>query len=523
MKHFFYVLSFIIFTTFACKPLRTPTSINDDGKLEVVFLQVNDVYEISPVSGGKSGGLARVHTLKKQYLKSNSNTYLVMAGDFLSPSVYNSLMYEGKRIRGRQMVDVMNSAGMDLVMFGNHEFDFSENDLLDRINESEFQWIASNAFHKLKDSIVPFAKIKAHASLPIPEYIIMRVKDKDGTTANIGIIGLTIPINKAEYVSYSDPLTTAKNIYNKLKDSVDAFVAITHQYIDDDKKLAAQIPGITVILGGHEHRMIFEKEAGIYITKAHSNARSAYIVKLQIDKNSKQVKVLPELKYIDETIALDTATNGVVQKWENIAERNYNAIGFDPKKIAISDIDSLDGREENTYQRPTNLTRLIVAAMVNAAPLADIDIFNSGAIRNDEILQMPLTQFDFLRILPFGGGIREVDMKASLLIKTLDQGKNNKGGGGFLQYNENLTYDENNKQWKLKGLPIDPVKIYRVAMTDFLLTGREVKLNYLHPTNPEIVKIYEAQTSVSSDQSDIRLAIIRYLEKKNNAPNPKGG
>ncbi len=171
MKHFFYVLLITIFGTCACKPLRT-ASVNDDGKLEVVFLQVNDVYEISPVSGGKSRGLARVHTLKKQYLKSNPNTYMVMAGDFLSPSVYNSLMYEGKRIRGKQMVDVMNAAGMDLVMFGNHEFDFDENDLLDRINESEFQWIASNAFHKLKDTTVPFAKTKGSVSFPIPDILL---------------------------------------------------------------------------------------------------------------------------------------------------------------------------------------------------------------------------------------------------------------------------------------------------------------------------------------------------------------
>ncbi len=279
----------------------------------------------------------------------------------------------------------------------------------------------------------------------------MRLKDNDGTTANIGIIGLTIPSNKTEYVSYSDPLTTAKNIYNKLKDSVDAFVAITHQFVSDDKKLAAEIPGITVILGGHEHRMIFEKEAGVYITKAHSNARSAYVVKLQIDKNSKQVKVLPELKYIDETIALDSTTNRVVQKWENIAEKNYSALGFDPKKMVVNNMDFLDGRDDNTRYGYTNLTRLIVEAMADASPHADVVIFNSGSIRIDEILNMPLTQYDILRTLPFGGGIREVDMKGSLLIKTLDQGKNNKGGGGFLQYNENVNYDGNSNQWKLKN------------------------------------------------------------------------
>jgi 2',3'-cyclic-nucleotide 2'-phosphodiesterase (5'-nucleotidase family) len=332
MKLFFYfILSIALHGAASCKTARNASSAIDDGKLEAIFVQVNDVYEISPISGGKEGGLARVHLLKKQYLQSNPNTYLVMAGDFLSPSVYNSLVHEGKRIRGKQMVEVMNAAGMDLVIFGNHEFDFSESDFFERINESSFQWIASNTLHYVKDAIIPFEKTTGNFSVPVPEYIIMRLKDNDGTSANIGIIGLTISVNKAEYVSYTDPLTTAKKIYNRIKDSVDAFVAITHQFVSDDKKLAAEIPGITVILGGHE-QMIFEKEAGVYITKAHSNARSAYIVKLQIDKTSKKINVVPELRYIDESIALDSATNSVVQKWENIAEKNYSALGFDPKK-----------------------------------------------------------------------------------------------------------------------------------------------------------------------------------------------
>jgi 2',3'-cyclic-nucleotide 2'-phosphodiesterase (5'-nucleotidase family) len=86
----------------------------DNGKIDVNFVQINDVYEIAPLSGGKEGGMARVASLKKKYLEQNPNTYLVIAGDFLSPSVYNSLLHEGKLIRGKQMVDALNVAGTDL-------------------------------------------------------------------------------------------------------------------------------------------------------------------------------------------------------------------------------------------------------------------------------------------------------------------------------------------------------------------------------------------------------------------------
>ena len=98
----------------------------DDKKIDLTFLQINDVYEIAPLAGGKEGGVARVATLKKQYLQKNPNTFLVIAGDFLSPSVYNSLQYNGKAIRGKQMVESLNAAGLDLAVFGNLDFDIKE-------------------------------------------------------------------------------------------------------------------------------------------------------------------------------------------------------------------------------------------------------------------------------------------------------------------------------------------------------------------------------------------------------------
>ena len=129
-----------ITATLSCTVTRPPAPLpKDDGKLEVTFVQVNDVYEISPTSGGNAGGMARVATIKKEYKSQNLNTFLVMSGDFLSPSIYNSLTFQGKRIRGKQMVESMNSAATDIVVFGNHEFDVSETELQERINESNFQ------------------------------------------------------------------------------------------------------------------------------------------------------------------------------------------------------------------------------------------------------------------------------------------------------------------------------------------------------------------------------------------------
>jgi 2',3'-cyclic-nucleotide 2'-phosphodiesterase (5'-nucleotidase family) len=293
---------------------------------------------------------------------------------------------------------------------------------------------------------------------------------------------------------------------------VDAVVAITHQSMQEDETLAKEIPGLAAILGGHEHDQRFEKVGNIYITKAMANAKSAYVVNLSINKNKHKIKAIATLEKINEAVAIDSVANAVVQKWQGIAEKNYSSLGFDAKNVLITKGDALDGRESEIRTHSTNLTKLIVASIADAVPKADVVITNSGSIRVDDILQTPISEYDILRTLPFGGSIREVDMKGSLLIKTLEQGKKNIGIGGFLLHNENLV--NANDKWLLNNAPVDPSKTYHVAISDFLLTGKEANLDYLNPTNVDIIKTYDAVTSITDPRSDIRLAVVRYLEKK---------
>src|SRR5262245_20540434 len=55
----------------------------------VTFLQINDVYSTIPIDG--AGGLARVAMLKQQLAAAGKTPVLVIAGDFLSPSVASSV------------------------------------------------------------------------------------------------------------------------------------------------------------------------------------------------------------------------------------------------------------------------------------------------------------------------------------------------------------------------------------------------------------------------------------------------
>jgi 2',3'-cyclic-nucleotide 2'-phosphodiesterase (5'-nucleotidase family) len=152
---------------------------------------------------------------------------------------------------------------------------------------------------------------------------------------------------------------------------------------------------------------------------------------------------------------------------------------------------------------------MVTASMAFACPKADVVIFNSGSIRLDDILTPPITQYDVIRTLPFGGGIREVDMKGALLLQVLNAGIKNKNNGGFLQFQP---VKNTSDRFELNGVPVDESKTYRVALSEYLLSGKETNLEFLNEKNPGIIKVYPAETAVTSPKSDIRLAIVQYMQ-----------
>lgn len=495
----------------ACSPRIGKTTGADDGSIEIQILQVNDVYEIAPIENGKTGGMARLAWLNDSLKQQNPNTLHIMAGDFLSPSVYNTITYQGQRIRGKQMVETMNAAGTDMVVFGNHEFDITEDELQQRINESNFEWVSTNTFHHSAKGNLPFAKTTAYSSSPFPETLIKTFTDADGSTAKVGFIGLTLPFNKAAYVHYADALQRAVAAYNKLKDSCDAVVALTHQAEEDDIRLAKALPGLAAIIGGHEHDNRHRKVGTVLISKAHANARSAYLVKIMINTRDHSSTVSDKLLMITDAIKEQAATKAIADKWMGIAEANFASLGFDAKHILMKDGAPLEGRESIVRSSKSNLTMLIIKAMEAAAPQAEAAIVNSGSIRVDDILRPPVSEYDILRTLPFGGGITEVLMNGKLLKQILDAGRKNQGSGGWLQMSEQLVYDKMERVWILNKNIIRNEQLYRIALPDFLLTGGEANMGFLTKSNRDIVKLFSKPAGKTA-MNDIRIAIIQYLQ-----------
>lgn len=474
----------------------TPNSPHDT-LVKLTLLQINDVYEITPVGGGKEGGMARVATVRKQLLAQNPNTFTVLAGDLVSPSALGTAKVDGERLDGKQMIAVLNALGLNYCTFGNHEFDLKEQPFLQRLAESRFNWVSSNAFDRNKK---PFPNV--------PDNIVFTVSNASNQQARIGLFGVTLTKNAPEYVKFSDPLETAKAQVKALRSKVDILIALTHLTIEEDVQLAQALPEIDLILGGHEHENVQLWRGSDFtpIFKADANARSVYIHELSFDTETKRVQIASRLLPINDKIAEDAEVNQVVQQWVEKGFGAFRQMGFDPAKVVTTTNVALDGRESSVRNHATQLTNIITASFLAAAPKAELAIFNGGSIRiDDELPPGNITEYDVIRVLPFGGALTHVEMKGALLRRVLEQGAANKGSGGYLQ-TANVSFSEAKNMWLINGAALDGRRTYQVAISDFLITGKEQNLDYLNRQNPEL-------RVINDNVIDVRRALINQLQK----------
>lgn len=521
-KTFSLLLSALFFLACDSTKKTVATPGKDDGIIEVTFLQMNDVYEISPSASDNIGGLARVATLRKELLAKNPNTITVLAGDFISPSVIGTLRFEGKRIRGRQMVDVLNTLGLDWVVFGNHEFDYDDlADLQARLDESSFSWLAGNVRLKGSTWTQQFFKNRNGGTEIIPDNKIVTLKDADGTSINLGVFGVLVDTGRKPWAEYSDWKTSAQKSYAELLPKTDVIVGLTHLNIAEDKELSGLLPGVPLIMGGHDHDNQIYKIGKATVAKADANAKTVYIHTLRHDKNKRETTVKSELRKIDSKIADEPATAAVVAKWEKIKNESLMSAGFDPGKVVKKLDQPLDCRDAFTRHNPAPVGEAITSAMLFVSQNSpDCAILNSGSIRVDDVLGGTLTELDIVRMLPFGGAIVEVEMRGSLLRKTVETGLANKGTGGFLQINR-IRKDDTSGKWFVGNNALDDNKLYHVTLPEFLLTGNELNMGFLKATvengkssNPDIPVIVKADPKDKADlRNDVRLALIGYWRK----------
>lgn len=477
----------------ATSPPMPPSPEASGEVVRLTILHINDVYEITPVAGGQAGGMARVAGLLDRLRAENPNTIAVLAGDYLSPSALGTARVDGERLAGRQMVAVLNAMGLDVAALGNHEFDVSEESFRARMAESEFTVISGNA--RAASGFEPFAGVDEHTILTVgPDAI------------RVGVVSTVLPSTAKDYVTYGDAMEELAEDARELDGQSEVLIGLTHLAFADDARAAATIPELDLVLGGHEHENI-RAYRGADLTpvlKADANARTAFVHDVILDRASGEMRVTSTLVPITPETPEDPEVAAEVQRWVDIAFAGFREQGFEPDRMVVQLPIPLDGRESTIRTRPTDLG-IAIADGFRAASGAPLAVFNGGSVRIDDVLAPgPFTEYDAIRVMPFGGDVLSVQMPGRLVTRLLDQGVANAGTGGYLQTSG---FGGEAGAWTVDGAPIDPDATYTVASNDFLVSGREFGLDWFSVEgNPEITQ--------TGSHGDVRQALIAELKRR---------
>ena len=484
---------FVVLLVWLLSSLSAPqTAVDAQSRATVTILHINDVYEIDAIEGGRYGGLSRAATVLQQLERSRSPVLMTLGGDYLSPSAIGTALVDGQALGGRQMVDVLNHVGLDWAVLGNHEFDVPEAAFRARVAEGRFRIVSSNVSDVNGQ---PFPGTVTSAVVPV------RAR---GRTVRIGLIGLTIDSNRRPWVRYSPPAAAAREQIAHLKGKTDAIIALTHLSLAGDQDLVTQVPDIDLVLGGHEHENWLLRRGPFFapIVKVDANVRTAAIVTLTFGRTGERPAIDTRFTVLDKDVARDAKVQSIVDKWSGIAFDAFRRSGFEPTRVIATVNEPLDGRESTVRNQSGRLTDLITAAFDREAGGVDVSILNGGSVRIDDVVQPgPVTEYDVIRILPFGGRVTRATIEGTLLKSVLDVGVTNRGTGGFL-HARGVARDRD--QWTLHGKPIDVSARYTIAMTDFLISGAETNLGFLTRTNPAVHNV--------QDLRDVRLALITELQ-----------
>jgi 5'-nucleotidase len=402
------------------------------------------------------GGLARVATLKRQLAASGRMPLLLLAGDFLSSSVASAVF------KGEQMIAALNAAGLDMATLGNHEFDFGVDLLLERMAQARFQWVVSNII-----DISTGQPIGGAAPHVVRTFGALKV----------GFIGLgqtaEITVRDRTRIRTIDPIEAAAVELAALrKEQVDVVVALTHLDFADDRALAERFPEIDLIVGGHEHFPITAIEGRTLISKAGTETR--FVARIDVDRRrSGAVERFHELVPITAALADDPGTAAVVAAWEA-------KLGPELDVAVTTTRVPLDAREESLRVSETNAGNLVADA-IRAEAGADVAIVNSGGIRGDRVHQPgPLTRRTLLELHPFGNVVCKLAVPGRILLEALNHGASRLPApfGGFAQVSGlSLRIDarappgDRIRDVRVGGEPLDPERIYTVAIPDFVLRG----------------------------------------------------
>jgi 2',3'-cyclic-nucleotide 2'-phosphodiesterase (5'-nucleotidase family) len=410
--------------------------------VDLIILHVNDQHgHINPFPdefGRGTGGIARLATVVKGIRAANPGRVLLLnAGDVFSRGDPVTTYYAGE-------VDLrlMDKIGFDALTPGNGDFYFGMENLRKLKSMVKFPFTYANVM------------IRKTGEKPFVPFVVDSVAG-----IRVGIVGLgTISEDSpsAGEMRRDDPATVADTLVPDVRRESDLVVALTHIGEEADLRLAAEVPGIDVIVGGHSHTFL---DKPVTVTR---RAGDGEVIIVQAGENLECVGRL------ELGLEKKDGTWTVVSHTDTLVPLNYR-VGEDPGIRSTLDKYNIDLKRQicmstRRFANPdTGRSPMgdLVAEAMRKQSRADIALLDRGAVL-DTLGTGPVTLADVCRIHPWRNKVLLMDLRGSEIRDVLRR-------SGVLTAGCTFTRSQGAIDSLMVGVgPVDPMRTYQAAVGEFL-------------------------------------------------------
>lgn len=187
----------------------------------------------------------------------------------------------GFRVGGEPILQQMNDLGYDAMTVGNRE-SHPRRELFPR---------------KLEGARFPIlcANITARPGAPLPTRPWVAL---ERAGVRVAVMGLTVPMftrkmwsqSLCDYL-YEPPLVTARALAAELRHRCDLLIALTHIGLREDEALAAAVPEIDLVVGGHTHADLPAPLKVGDTTILHTTAYAFYLGRAHLERDGERWRV----------------------------------------------------------------------------------------------------------------------------------------------------------------------------------------------------------------------------------------
>lgn len=450
------------------EPTTTDTILTTQKVVEeIVILHTNDMH-------ASINNFARLAFIVDSIENLYSNVYLFSAGDMFSGNPIVD-MHEQK---GMPMVDLMNEVGYDLATLGNHEFDYGQTLLNQRIEQAQFPVICANLVVETGEMkpLEPFYQFTTPKGNKISVVGLLENFGNDHIPAThpLKVLGL----------KFENPIPTALK-YTYLAAQSNVFLLLSHLGNSYDEYFAGQVSGFHAIIGGHSHTTISSMTSvnSTMITQAGSNLKYLGEIKIKLEDG----------KIVNKTyklINLSTKGGGInTQLTAKINQYNDNPVF---KEVIGTAVQSFEGKEE--------LGSFFCDGLTHKEGI-EIAFQNDGGIRIGSIAQGDITMFTIFALDPFGNTLLSLEMTTDEIRSLIKAGFYDGSIGLRVSGIKYTVVYQNSvvKDIKLQhydGSFLDETKTYKVGISDYIYNSSKFE----HHNEPTSLGITTAE------------AIIQYLK-----------